>query len=619
MTVTTSTQGYLEGPYLEGPYLTTLAQGAAGWQATIVIAAAKNSGQQASLTINAQKASGQQANLIINAQKASGQQANLIINAQKASGQQASLTVVDAQSPYGMQSLLTIVDYTSPHAMQSTLVIDGQKASGQQASLTIVDSQVPYAFQATLVIASGPAAGMQASITVAGANKAEAMQVLVGITDYLKAGGMQSDLQVVGYMAARGFEVRLDKYPTGVCPGEGGYLEADYLAEPYLTPLFCTRPGMQVNILVGEEDPAAMQARLVIEARATYGMQADLTINALRPYGQQAHVTINSDEPYGMQSRVTIVDKLRAYGQQALLRIDALRPAGMQADVVRLTSYAMQSLATIYNTTNLRILCAFPSRGLTSSNWTSNSTLAGDFSVQNLDTDVVEQVWRSNNALTGVRLVTDTGLPQGVFLDTAAILNHNLTKSATVTLLGSNDPTFSVIGIAIPLEARLTNMFYIAPDLPAAGHRYWRFDIDDPTNPETFLEIGTVVFGASEIFQGECFVDEIEFELKDFADTVRTEGFTNVANSRTQKRRLRLDFRSLVFQNRNFTIMREMFQRERTVQKCLWIPTPSATLQDVTARFAVFGKLSVIPTEKHNNKGPNFDYVTFTADVDESL
>ena len=491
MTVTTSTQGYLEGPYLEGPYLTTLAQGAAGWQATFVI--------------------------------------------------------------------------------------EDDRALGQQASFNIIDYPLPYAHQARLVIAAGPAAGMQASITVAGANKAEAMQALVEIVDFLEAAGQQASVQIAGYLAAKGFEVRLDKYPTGVCPGEGGYLEGGYLLEPYLTPLFCTRPGMQVNIIVGEESP------------------------------------------YGLQSKTTIVDKLRAYGQQALLRIDALRPAGMQADVVRLTSYAMQSLATIYNTTNLRILCAFPSRGLTSSNWTSNSTLAGDFSVQNLDSDVVEQVWRSNNTLVGVRVTTDTGLPQGVFLDTAAILNHNLTKSATITMIGSNDPTFAVIGIAIPLETRLTNIFYIAPDLPAAGYRYWRFDIDDPTNPEAYLEIGTLLFGASEIFQGECFVDEIEFELKDFASTVRTEGFTNVANSRTQKRRLRLDFRSLVFQNRNFTVMREMFQRERTVQKCLWIPTPSATLQDVTARFAVFGKLSVIPTEKHNNKGPNFDYVTFTTDVDESL
>jgi hypothetical protein len=65
--------------------------------------------------------------------------------------------------------------------------------------------------------------------------------------------------------------------------------------------------------------------------------------------------------------------------------------------------------------------------------------------------------------------------------------------------------------------------------------------------------------------------------------------------------------------------MREMFERDRTVNKCLWIPTPSETNQEITARFAVFGKMATIPTEKHNNKGPSADYVTFTADVDESL
>lgn len=459
------------------------------------------------------------------------------------------------------------------------VIADQLKTLGHQASITIVDQPAANAFQTNVIISGADSPyGMQAQITVAGAHRDEAMQTLGNIVDYFGSQGMQAQIQVVDYLKAKGFEVRVDQYPTGVCPGEGGYLEYDYLVEPYLTAIYCTRPGMQASINI---------------------------VNYLRPYGQQA--------------RISIVDTLKSVGQQALFRINYQRPMGMQADIVRQASFGMQALATIYNTTNLRILCSFPSRGVTSTNWTSNSTMPGDFSVQNLDTDIVEQVWRSNSALVGVRLVTDTGLPQGVFLDTAAILNHNLTKSATVTLLGSNDPTFAVIGVAIPLEARLTNMYYIAPELPTSGYRYWRFDIDDPSNPETYLEIGTILFGAAEIFQGECFVDEIEFELKDFADTVRTEGFTNVANSRTQKRRLRLDFRSLSFQKRNFTIMRDMFERERTVQKCLWIPTPSATLQDITARFAVFGKLAVIPTEKHNNKGPDFDYVTFTADVDESL
>jgi hypothetical protein len=133
------------------------------------------------------------------------------------------------------------------------------------------------------------------------------------------------------------------------------------------------------------------------------------------------------------------------------------------------------------------------------------------------------------------------------------------------------------------------------------------------------LQIGTIVYGTSQIFQGECFVDELEFTLKDFADTVATEGFTNVANSRAIKRSVRLDFRSLEANERNFKILRDIFENIRTTLKCLWIPTPDVNDQEITAKFAAFGKLPSLPSERHNSKGNNNDYVSMTLEVDESL
>ena len=44
-----------------------------------------------------------------------------------------------------------------------------------------------------------------------------------------------------------------------------------------------------------------------------------------------------------------------------------------------------------------------------------------------------------------------------------------------------------------------------------------------------------------------------------------------------------------------------------------------ATDQTITGRFAVFGKLSILPAELHNSKGPLNDFVDLTIDVDESL
>lgn len=461
---------------------------------------------------------------------------------------------------------------------QATFTIEATKAYAFQSHVEILDSLYNQGIQASVTISDTlKTMGMQAQIVV-NADKPVAMQTFVQILDSLHAVGMQGNIVLVDRLKSLGFEVRLDRFPNSVCP-EGGYLEFDYLAEPYLSPIWCSRPGAQVKISI-----------------------------------------IDFKKNVGMQSQIQIADRYKNLGLQTRITIaNYLKNSGMQADVVKQTAIGQQVLATIYNVTNLRLLCDFPSRGLTATNWTSNSTAPGDYSIQNVDTDIIEQIWKSNNDVVGVRLVCDTGLTQGVFLDTLAILNHNFTKSADVVLLGSNDPTFVTIGVTIPLQPRLNNMYYIAPTLPTSGYRYWRLDLDDATNSDGFLSIGTLLFGASEIFQGEDIVDEIEFELKDFADTTRTEGFTNVANSRTQKRRLRLDFRSLRFQLRNFRIMRDMFERERTVSKCLWVPTPSATDQESVARFAVFSKMVNIPTERHNNKGADFDYVTFTIDLDESL
>jgi D-ribose pyranose/furanose isomerase RbsD len=583
MTVTTSAPGYLEGSYLEADYLAALAQGSMGCQALIVIQKESAYGLQSRVQI-------------VDALKPVGLQSRVTIqDTVTARGMQASVTVVDALKPIGFQAVVQILDSLKTSGIQSSLTIaDVVTARGVQASVTITDALKPIAMQARVqIVDSEQSVGIQAFVTVTDSLTARGMQVMVTITDSVKAtalqaltslldildqSGIQSQVSIVNYMRSMGFQVRVDRYPTSVCPGEGGYLEFDYLIEPYLTEIWCTRPGMQ------------------------------------------AEIRTNFQYEKGFQARVSIVDATKTIGIQSQIRIaDALKPVGFQATVVRQTALGMQALATIYNTTNLRILCNFPSRGVNNTNWTANSTMAGDFSVQNLDTDVTEQVWRSNNVTSGINLTTDTGLPQGVFLDTLAILNHNLTKSALVTMLGSNDPTFSTVGVTITLEARLNNMFYIAPTLPNAGYRYWRFNIDDATNSSSYLEIGTLLFGAADIFQGECFIDQIDFELKDYSDTIRTEGFTNVTNSRSQKRKLKLEFQSLSFEKRNFTIMRDMFERDRTVNKCLWIPTPDATLQDVTARFAVYGKLSVIPTERHNNKGPSQDYVSFTADIDESL
>jgi hypothetical protein len=212
-------------------------------------------------------------------------------------------------------------------------------------------------------------------------------------------------------------------------------------------------------------------------------------------------------------------------------------------------------------------------------------------------------------------LTCDTQVVQGILIDTFAMLNHNLTTSATISFQGSNDSLFSTIGVTIPIEATEENAYYIAPTFPTDQYRYWRLVIADITNPDGFLQIGTILFGTTVILQGECFVDEVIRRTKHFSDKVQTEGFTNVSNDRALKYATGLEFRNIQYGRGNFKNLKSIFRTARTSLKCLWIPDP----QD-PPRFAVFGKLTQIPEERHVNLGPDAsDNVDFSVEVDESL
>jgi len=497
-----------------------------------------------------------------------------IVDILKPTAQQSLLKIVDQLNALGLQSEFKIVDYPDPRGLQAEFKIEVKDASGQQALLQLIDKTNANGMQADLTIADTPnAKGHQATFTLHIQNSV-GMQVQFELVNKLKAYGHQAELFILSNKPLA-HEVRVDDYPTIICGP--GYLDDDYLVGPYLTQTVCLVPGTQTLF------------------------------------------TIVDSMAFGQQTKFKIVDIPNNQGQQATFTIESEVPTAMQFESKNIFPMGQQILATLYNATNLRILCEFPSRGVSPSNWSSNSTAPGDFSVQNLNTDIVEQVWRSETStITGISLICDTGLPQGVFLDTLAILNNNFTRSANVTLVGSTQSDFSIIGTVISVPVGDANSYYIAPELPISGYRYWRIDIDDPTNPDDFIEIGTILFVASNIFQGECFVDSVEFQLQDFADSVSTEGFTNVSNSRALKRKVRLEFRFLNFQKNNFKIMRNLFETYRTTHKCLWIPTPSVSNKDVTARFAGYAKLTTLPSERHNYKCGDADYVSFNIEYDES-
>jgi hypothetical protein len=267
---------------------------------------------------------------------------------------------------------------------------------------------------------------------------------------------------------------------------------------------------------------------------------------------------------------------------------------GSQSTFLKAYLLGFQATLVVYNTTQLRILSTFTSRGAASlggNNWTTTSQASGDFLPKNLNTDVEEQVFRS--AVPSVILTCDTGVNQGVTIDTLAIRNHNLTTSATVVLQGSKN-NFANIEVSITIKPERLHTYYIAPTFPIGEinqNRYWRLVIDDPTNPNGYVQIGCILFGNAAIFSKDgSFTQPIKHGYEHFKDELPTEGFTTDNNDRALKRYLSLDFQSLKRNQGDVRLIENYMTAARTSQKCLIIPRPSNP-----SRYAVFAKLTDMP------------------------
>ncbi len=462
---------------------------------------------------------------------------------------------------------------------------------------------------------------------------------------------------------------------------DNGYLEGPYLAGEYedvfgmQVNMVITAEeeyGQQAEMMITPQEEYGQQAQMVVTSQEEYGQQAEMLIeSAVFEVGQQAEMVVTTQEVYGQQAEMVISEQ-NEYGMQALMHIidaeldkgmqanliitgntylrgmevkaDTLRHnlhgvyledeylvgnylveqmcafMGMQVQAVKADVFGMQSTMVIYNTTALRIMWEFPSRGtaaLLGLNWTASSQYPGDYDPENVNTDIIEQVYRSAASSSSlVELVCDTGVPQGIPVDTIAILGHNLTTSATVQVQGSND-NFSTTNIVFNMFVESNNMYYISPTFPpAAGqNRYWKFIIQDPTNPSGYVEIGTILFGVSEIFSvHECFINPIVHGKRHFKDSLETEGFTTASNDRALKKFMRLRFEKLNYTRYNYRILDEMLEFARTSLKVLVIPLP-----EFPSRFAIYGKVAAMPEISSTYIGQDDQYVDIDIEWDESL
>ena len=412
---------------------------------------------------------------------------------------------------------------------------------------------------------------------------------------------------------------------------ERGYLAGAYMARAYLVPGYSEDLGMEVYTQTGDSPPLGVEHNAYIDSDAGLGVEHNAHIDGERDLGVEHNAYVDTNQGLGIEHRAEI-STLEELGAEFNAYIDADSGLGVEQNVYienviyglgvqfssgRVYELSTQFLAGIYNTDKLRVLCEFPSRGTSGSNWTSNSTPAGDFDVLNLNDSIVEHYTRTEDGTTsGWVLTCDTEISNGTNIDTVALLNHNLSGGATVLMQMSNDPGWVTVGVSENLTYQKDNMVWVAPTLPPKDYRYVRFVISDNSNTDNFLRVGTIVFGRAFIFTQENFSLPLRLKRTSYSDKVFTEGHSTVTNTRGVKKKITLTFDNLKYTEQNYRNLESVFLVAKTDLKCLWIPIPD---DDNPGRYAVFGKLQEIPEEEHNDLGPSADYVSLNLEVDEAL
>lgn len=349
---------------------------------------------------------------------------------------------------------------------------------------------------------------------------------------------------------------------------------------------------MIINHGVYLSDPYLVGSYLVAQNCALLGMTVKRLIQS----------TLD-DPKIGFQIKRNIISVLDdpKTGMQVNQKINKEINHGFQVNRIKIAKMPMSIARVLYNVDQLRILCDFVSRGVPSlggMNWSSpQGTEPGDFSVNNVNTDTVEQRTQSPLGTVVWEIRCNSG-QNNSFVDTIALLEHNITSGAVVTFQGSDDVGFSTIKFNRTIPIQPVNSYFILPlaDFPSQPAKYFRFIISDVSNPDLYIRIGTIVFGSSIILSQRTTFDlPLTFGKTHYKDTIETEGFTNVSNDRATRKNLGLNFSSIDFASGDYSRIAAYLDSAKTDLKCLVIPYPCKA-----SLFAVYAKLTALPQEQHN-------------------
>jgi hypothetical protein len=579
---------------------------------------------------------------------------------------------INLELDLGTQILKSILDYEQDNGVQVELEINYELPNGVQSELSILDENV-LSTQIDKIATGYNVVSSQIERFIEDKIYNLSTQVDLEIQDSLSI-NMQIELKNI---YSNPISTQIEKLiedlsvPFGVEVVKGGllhipcpkYLMVPYLTDKYLAECFTTPMGTQIDLGVKErldisaqidkkinfEYPISTQVELrthnvnevstqidlkkytdlqvgsQVEKRIDYininGVQIDSKIYHDNKIGSQInlHIMSSTDDIY---LPIQIEMKINVYAlnfNQVEKIIYVQNYLGVQVLKIGEVSHKTQVNKVLYNTTQLRILTDFASRGVPAQNgetWTNDvpdGIAEGDYDPNNLNTDILEQITKTAQGVRGFSIWCDTGKPN-TYVDTIAILNHNFTKGAVVEIYGYTTNPNGAADITIRPTVELENTYWISPDVPSNPYRYWRIFVLDYGNPYA-LYMGVVVIGSSKIVSlAECFDNPVTFGFKHFKDTIETEGFSPVSNDRAIRKNLSLSFSMIKYNGGNYKMLRDYFITNKTDLKALVIPRPTNP-----SSLAVFSKLSVLPSESHTAITDEEHYVSLTLDYDESL
>lgn len=170
------------------------------------------------------------------------------------------------------------------------------------------------------------------------------------------------------------------------------------------------------------------------------------------------------------------------------------------------------------------------------------STAAGDHDKKNLTTTILRETWRSSGV--GLQEIVIQANDTSEAIDTFAILNHNFTDLATVTLQANTVNNFSSPPVSLTIPWNEKHMVLLQ-DLGTA-YSYFKISILDPTNPCGYIEIGRIIGGTSFTFtQNEDITDDFSLQTEDLAYKMKSEGFFRASNERVKIDKLGIKFDKL--------------------------------------------------------------------------